>query len=139
MCKNNLEWDLSKEREFIETLLNTRFNFFIVFFGAMFFAGITTEDPRISFAIYLIGFILSWMLTSTIFRAQNKLNKIIDRLYTFYKNHPITQIDKITKGESKRNLIGYCIPLTCLIINFIACIVSLFLFIQYIIVYYKLI
>lgn len=92
------EWDLSKERNFIETLVQQRFNFLLVSFSLT-IAGAARADTRLmQFAIFSIGAVLCWFVGQTVRRAHDKLDLILKRLHKVH-GHPV----KVIGDELKFN------------------------------------
>jgi hypothetical protein len=105
---------MSQEREFMEGLLNQRFDFFLVLFAATIggAASVWSNDSA-RFLILLIGLVVECLLSQVLARAQEKLNLILQELEKD-PAHPFKIIDdKANRTGSKRNLVGYCIPRLC--------------------------
>lgn len=116
MCEDNQNYtqELIAERAFIENLLSQRFNFFIVFFSLIVNAAILAIDKIYFKPILITGAIISWMISLTIFRSQQKL----DILFTdLPEEHPAKKVnEKANKGwlrYSMRRIIGYYLPALC--------------------------
>ena len=115
-------WDMSQERAFIETLLNQRFNFFMVFFSLVIGGAINAKTDLHIALILTLGFVIALLLSLVIGRAQQKLDLIIDDLKTDL-SHPIKIIDDLAGPSStKRRLLGYWIPVLCCIVLFLGAI-----------------
>jgi hypothetical protein len=103
---------MSQERVFIETLLNQRFNFFLVFFSLV-LAGAVNAKVQLHFQLVLtLGAVVTLLFAAVLRRSQEKLELIIDDLRTD-PSHPVTIIDKAAKGRSRRKFIGVLIPSIC--------------------------
>jgi hypothetical protein len=92
-----------EERMYMENLLNSRFNFFIMFFSAVIVGAITAYDihPLISAAILTTGFIILHRTRKTIIRCQIKFNIILDYLLPdWHTNNQVNQI--ITGAQNKK-------------------------------------
>ena len=124
------EWNLSKEREFMENLLCKRFNFFLLFFSIVSAGAIQTaiEDYFIiSMAILLVGGVILWLLASVLKRGQDKFEIIFGLLD---KNHPAIIVDNMTpKNKSRRKYIGIHIPQCCCLIITLFFVIELFYYI----------
>lgn len=115
------EWTMSQEREFMENLFCTRFNFFLVFFSVIVAGAFATTDPVRFRLILALGAALTIPLGLTIARAQTKLNLIIAEIFRNDPLHPAKTINDAANDEIKsggiswsmRNWIGYWIPLCC--------------------------
>ena len=70
-------WDMSQERVFIETLLNQRFNFFLIFFSLV-LAGAINAKEQLHFQLVLsLGTVICFLFASVLRRSQQKLDLII--------------------------------------------------------------
>ena len=107
-------WDLSQERAFLENLLGQRANFLLIFFGITLAGGVNARDvPTVQNSIFILGAMISFLLTLAIGRTQKKLDIIINLLKQD-PIHPIAVIDAIAgPGGSKRRIIGYALPWLC--------------------------
>lgn len=115
-------WDMSQERVFLETLLNQRFGFFVVFFGVVIAGAANAKVQQHLTIILTLGFVIELLLWPLIYRAQYKLDLIVEYL-TSDESHPMTIIDeevgKKTKGFARlmmhpwirHNMIGRIVPL----------------------------
>lgn len=103
-------WDMSQERAYMETLLNQRFNFFLVLFSLI-IAGALNSKVQIHLQLILtIGTIIILLFGSVLRRSQEKLDLAIADLFTD-ETHPATILDRrAKKGGSRRKLIGVYIP-----------------------------
>jgi len=106
-------WDMSQERAFIESLLTQRFNFFLVLFSIV-IAGSVNAKTQVQLRIILgIGTVVGVLFASVLGRSQEKLDLILNDLFTD-DSHPATIIDKkAKKSGSRRRLIGVWIPRLC--------------------------
>jgi len=85
------EWDMSKEREFIDQLLGERFNFFILFFSLTLNEALDNPGQEPTFflpSILLVGAVVSWLLSMSIFRLQQKLDVILREVHNKNGDHP---------------------------------------------------
>ena len=119
-------WDLSQERAFIENLLCQRFNFLLVFYSLV-VAGAFATSSQYNFSIALtVGAIVCSLFALPIARAQHKLDLILRHLGTQNPKHPAILTDKWASDlsqvplimrpivrHSRRDVIGYWIPLLC--------------------------
>lgn len=103
-------WDMSQERVFMETLMNQRFNFFLVFIGLILNAAVNSQDDTYFRGILVLGSVIALLLTWPIFRAHRKL----DTIFLLLKKdvlHPLAFVDSQHKGGwSARWLLGWGIP-----------------------------
>ncbi|WP_374375186.1 hypothetical protein [Dongia sp.] len=116
------EWSMSDEREFMENLLNQRFNFFMLVFAIVIGSAVQVKEQLHLQLLLSVGAILLMMFLPTLYRAQVKLDKIIwilkKRSKESGKLHPVTEVDKelIEDGHcnwSVRRYIGFYIPTVC--------------------------
>ena len=126
MGKYEDKWSISQEREFIENLLNQRFNFFLLFFSIIIAGIISAKTQLILIIVLLIGFVVCMILMATLIRAQQKLDIILEMLFSD-SNHPVAIINEQAKsGFSARKGIGYFIPIFCCIVLGVGVILSIF-------------
>lgn len=99
-------WDMSQERVFIENLLARRFNFFLVFFSIV-LAGSMNVKTQAQLQIVLgIGSIICVLFAMVLARSQEKLDLILQDLFSD-ESHPATIIDRRdSKGGSRRRYLG---------------------------------
>ena len=111
--KTSPVWDMSQERAFIETLLNQRFNFFLVVFSLA-VAGVINSKGNLQLSLVLsIGAAITALLASTLARSQEKLGLILADLRTD-PSHPVSIIDsRARKGGSRMRIVGIWIPRLC--------------------------
>jgi hypothetical protein len=110
------DWDFSTEREFMENLFCTRFNFLLVAYSLFVTAAAAAAQHRALFiAVSFAGAAVCFMVWLTIMRAYAKLDVIFKVLYRAFPDHPIAMIDKETANSSKRPfrvnpIIAYWLP-----------------------------
>ena len=116
MCTEN--WTMSNERAFIENLLCSRFNFFLVFFSLVVGGALTTDNPDHVKIVLSAGALISVLFAGTIARSQQKLNIILNDHLLQKEGHPVKTVNDACEGKgiSMRNWIGYGIPLICCLI-----------------------
>ena len=114
------KWDVNQERIFSETLMQTRFNFFLVLFAAWIIAvqSIKEKIPKLVFLGFGIAIcILLWL---AIWRIAQKVMPAIDIIWKD-QTHPSTQVDAAA-GRSRiirvrsNCLIGFYIPCWCIVL-----------------------
>ncbi|MGB8420862.1 helix-turn-helix domain-containing protein [Paraburkholderia sp.] len=93
-------WDMSQERVFLESLMNQRFNFFVVFFSVVIAGAANAKSQRFLQLILTFGFIVELLICPLIYRAQFKLNLIVEYLESDL-SHPMTIIDAKVKTKTK--------------------------------------
>ncbi|MCZ7625982.1 MAG: hypothetical protein M5R38_09325 [Candidatus Methylomirabilis sp.] len=89
-------WSMSQEREFMEKLLCSRFNFFLVFFSLVINAAVSATDARYFKIVLTLGTLISIPLALTIVRAQMKLNVAL--------NDHLFQIKRTPGPDSQRQM-----------------------------------
>jgi putative Ca2+/H+ antiporter (TMEM165/GDT1 family) len=103
--------DIGDKRKFLETLLNQRFNFLLVFFSLV-VAGALKANNQVYFIIVLsVGAAICWLISLTVFRCQKKFDIIFDKL-------PLKHPAKLSDSKAKRifgvrRIIGYILPALC--------------------------
>ena len=109
---------LYEERGYIENLLNTRFNFFIILFASIIASLFVIENINQLKVVLYCGAVLETLLAFVLFRSEYKLDLIMKELKK--ENQMAMNIidDKSKQGirilphkHSQRRLIGYVIPL----------------------------
>ncbi len=121
-------WSKSDERVFIENLLCTRFNFFLVFFSLVIGGAISTSDQIYFKIILCLGVIIIIPFSLTIARAQKKLDVNLEELFST-EGHPVKIYNDLCRGSfppSMRQWIGYWIPIICSLVLLIGAILALF-------------
>jgi len=121
--KSSPVWDMSQERVFIETLLNQRFNFFLVFFSLVLAGAVNAKESMHFKLILSLGATVTFAFAAVLRRSQEKLDLILDDLKTD-ETHPIRIIDKRAKGRSMRRVIGIWIPTFCVSVLVLAAILA---------------
>jgi len=120
-------WDMSQERAFIENLLGQRFNFFLVFFSIV-MAGSVNAKTQLQLQLLLgIGVVICVLFASVLRRSQEKLDIILNDLFTD-ETHPAKIVDMRARPcGSRRRIIGILIPRICcgiLILGFVFSIIG---------------
>ena len=107
------DWDMSKERAHIETIVGQRFNYLLVFSSIIVAGAINAKDNKpLRMAVLLFGSAVAFFLTLTLYRAQQKLDLALQELFKD-KAHPASVVNEMAgPGLSVRKLIGYVIPTT---------------------------
>jgi len=112
------KWDVNQERVFLENLMQTRFNFFLVVFGLWIVGIASVADKRAKLIFLLFGVLICLLLWQTIRRICQKVTAALD-LIMADSTHPATQV-ALRAGKSRvitirsNYLIGYVIPLLCI-------------------------
>jgi hypothetical protein len=119
-------WDMSQERVFEETLLNQRFNFFLLCFSLVVAGSVNARTQVLFDAILGVGTVVCVLLALVLSRTQEKLDLILTDLFTD-GSHPATIIDRQVRkwGGSRRRLIGLYIPWICCTILAIGLVLAL--------------
>jgi len=104
-------WDIAQESAFMETLMNQRFNFFLIFVGLILNAAVNSQDDRYFKGILLIGSIIAAMLAVPILRSHRKMDTIFKYLQREDPVHPLSYVDAQHRSWwSARWLLGWGIP-----------------------------
>ena len=104
---------MSDERAFMENLLCSRFNFFLVFFTLVIAAAVSTSDAGHFKIVLTLGAAISIPFALTIARAQKKLDIALDDHLFKTEGHPAKILNEACRGPSMRRWVGYWIPLAC--------------------------
>lgn len=131
------KWDFSQERQLIENLLCTRFNFFLVFYSLVVIGFVTTTECKYKPIILILGAIISILLALVIYRSHIKLDLILKNHLDLNKKkptHPAGIINQecnqleglVNKIFSVRWIIGWFIPLLCCLSLIVGAILSCF-------------
>lgn len=110
------DWDFSREREFMENLFCTRFNFLLIAYSLFVTAAAGALPNRPAFrAVCFGGAVLCLMVSLTIVRAYAKLDVLFKLLYGAFPDHPISMIDRETAINGRRlfrvnTIIAYWVP-----------------------------
>ena len=103
-------WDGSQERQFIETVLNQRFNFFVIFVSLIISAAVASRDvPTLQAPVLFFGDVVCFALWATIYRVHRKLDAIMETLKDD-ENHPVCLVERAVGRGSVRWIIGWGIP-----------------------------
>jgi len=110
------------ERTHMETILNNRFNFLLIAVGLFINAAMLTKTVVNFRSLLIICLIYTILITRTLFRAQARLNYLVDKMSEL-PNHPVGETRDALKNSknillkfSVRNLIGYYIPLITILL-----------------------
>ncbi|GHU85059.1 hypothetical protein FACS189473_3600 [Spirochaetia bacterium] len=128
-------WTFYHEREFMENLLQTRFNFLIAVYALFVNAFFTTKDKDSKLIIVVLGLLIVPLMAITVRRIYIKVDILLQILYNLDKNQvfPIVkkeldrrELDAIhNKFPNANLLIGKIIP-AILIASFIGGLIYLF-------------
>ncbi|UCC68717.1 MAG: hypothetical protein JSV79_01940 [Armatimonadota bacterium] len=122
----NDNWDMNQERVYHETVLATRLNYFFVFFSLVLAGGFSAEGQLQVRIIFSLGFVISWLLTATIVRLQQKIDYILREMFREDPDmrHPASRVHHDVGGVSMRWVTGYAIPLLCSLVLTVLAILS---------------
>jgi hypothetical protein len=110
------DWDFSREREFIENLFCTRFNFFLIAYSLFVTAAATAMSTRELFiGVTVAGAGVCIMTWLAIMRAYAKLRVIFDIIYKVFTDHPSAIIDQEVRSSPRRlfrvnHIVAYWLP-----------------------------
>lgn len=109
-------WSLSDERSHMETLLNQRLNFLLVFFGLI-LAGAMQAPSRSYFTgILLLGLVITVPLSLGVVRAHVKFDVALRRLLC-QPGHPARWVDaQVSRRWGMRGLVGVGVPLVLVLV-----------------------
>lgn len=116
------EWTLFHEREFIENLLATRFNFFIAVFSLFLVAVSTIQSVTNTIIVLSIAVLFLFCLWVTIFRIYTKLMVTLTLIYRLGKQQwfciirdEVDALKPVISGNVNV-FIGLFIPLGCILL-----------------------
>jgi hypothetical protein len=93
------EWTLSQERQFMEDLVQKRFNFLLLVFTFL-IGGALAAKSQVQLKIILtLGWFLFALVSATVFRAYVKLDELLKILHED-PSHPISIVQKRIKTRS---------------------------------------
>ena len=105
---------MSQERVFIENLLNQQFSFFLVVVSIVVAGAINAKSQLHLRVVLTLGSIVITLLSTVLRRTEEKLDLILEDLYSD-PFHPATIINRRARhGGSRRRLIGLWLPRMCL-------------------------
>ncbi|GEM_PF-1689559 len=122
-------WDINQERVYLETLLNQRFNFYLVIFALIIGGSASANSPQKSTLILVSGLILCLLMWATVYRIHVKLDIVLKMCYS-HEGYFLKEIANRTKSKgivgliTVNSLIGIWIPLVCTLVIFIALLLS---------------
>ncbi|MEX2213630.1 MAG: hypothetical protein WD768_05855 [Phycisphaeraceae bacterium] len=105
-------------QEYLENLLNTRLNFFLVFFGLVIGGAMSSENPLKLRLMLTIGTLVTLPVALAIARAQLKMELAFNEARKDLDD-PLRIIDDMANGRfppSMRKWIGYWVPLLCVLV-----------------------
>jgi hypothetical protein len=109
------EWTMSQEREMLEKIVYHRFNFFMVLITIIATTILRSESILTLKLALGTGFGLSVLFLLSLWKNQRRLNAVLDHLVKM-PGHPVAILDKTLGPDSSKGLIGYLIPLICIVI-----------------------
>src|SRR5713101_4477378 len=112
------KWDINQERIFLENLMQTRFNFFLVVFGLWLVAAANLSEKFPKLAFLGFGILICSLLWLTIRRICQKVIAALE-LIQADSSHPTAQVASAVGMSriitiSSNQIIGYIIPLLCI-------------------------
>ncbi len=110
---------MSDEREMLEKIVYHRFNFFMVLITVL-ATSILRAESKSSLRLALgTGLGLSILFLFSLWKNQRRLNAALDFLME-KPGHPVAILDGVLGRDSSKGVIGYAIPLVCIILLGIA-------------------
>jgi hypothetical protein len=103
-------WDMSQERVLVETILNERLNFFLVFFSVVLAGSVNARSDQQLTLVLCLGSLLAMLLAFALVRAYLKLQTILTMLRAD-ATHPFTIVDgRHSSRFAARAVTGIAIP-----------------------------
>jgi len=114
--KRNNDWTFYQEREFIENLLQTRFNFLITVYTLFLLTFFQVKDKDSKIIILLLGLIIVGIMGLVVYRVYVKFNITMDILYNLDEHQVFLIVRRVIKKRKFRlfnvnRFIGYIIPI----------------------------
>jgi hypothetical protein len=113
--KKNGDWTLYQEREFMENLLQTRFNFLITVYTLFLlpFFQATTRDTKM--VILFLGLVIVGIMGLSVYRIYIKFDTIMKMLYKLEEHHVLLILKKVLKKRKFKlfgvnRFIGWVMP-----------------------------
>jgi len=118
--KQKKKWTFFEERQFMENLLQTRFNFLIAVYALFFTAFFTCKNNNEKLIIAIIAFVVIFLMSLTILRIYIKVDALLSIIYKLNKKYTPKMIDKVLGRCSGflpnvNKLIGIVIPMILVI------------------------
>ena len=112
------EWNLWKERDFIEPLASQRLYFLLVFMGLIIAGATTTKVRFISLVLSGGGFLVVCSLSCTICRLFKKIDDIIDIKQKLQKDHEVVRhwTNHPPTYVQSNIILGQVIPFLCMLL-----------------------
>jgi hypothetical protein len=112
------KWTISQERAFMEDLVYKRMTTFLVIVGALVAGAINLRDDLVlSIPLLAGGTALCWAMQQTIYRAQMKLDIILEILFAD-NTHPTGYINTVFDDDLRVRWIGYLVPrVICILLS----------------------
>jgi hypothetical protein len=112
--ENKPEWTMSDERAMLEKIVYHRFNFFMVLITVI-TTSILRAESKSSLKLALgTGLGLSILFLFSLWKNQRRLNAALGHLME-RPEHPVAILDKVLGRDSSKGIIGYAIPLICIV------------------------
>lgn len=109
------EWTMSDERQMLEKIVYHRFNFFMVLITVI-ATSILRAESKSSLRLALgTGLGLSILFLFSLWKNQRRLNAALDFLME-KPEHPVAILASVLGPDSSKGVIGYAIPLICILI-----------------------
>jgi hypothetical protein len=114
--RTNTDWTFYKKREFVENLLQTRFNFLITAYTLFLVPFFEVKNKDAKFVLLCIGLIIVVFMGLTVYRVYVKLDVIMKILYKLGGCHVLLVQKKETDARKKHlfgvnPIIGYIVPI----------------------------
>ncbi|OWQ85632.1 hypothetical protein CDN99_21335 [Roseateles aquatilis] len=118
--------ELLREREFLENLMNSRFNFMLAVYAAVIAGTLATKEAVTAYFVLAVGWTACSALAFATYRAYSVVRPIIEELKRD-KTTALSWASEAARGEkfsfSANHMIGWVVPAFCsatLILAFLA-------------------
>jgi len=128
--KKNGDWTFYQEREFLENLLQTRFNFLLTVYALFVNAFFMAQTAESKLLILILGLLIVGIMSLLVYRIYMKLDIVLKILYKLDKYHVFLFVKNETDKRKIKlfnviPFVGYVIPFF-LLLSIIAGIVLMF-------------
>ncbi len=104
--KKDVGWDFYLERQFVENLFCQRFNYLIGIFAIIIAGAGSAKNQIFLISILIIGFIITFLLSLTLYRAYVKLIILLSILHKMDEKHVFPIVEKEIRAYGRKALFG---------------------------------
>lgn len=116
--------DLDEERKYLEGLLNTRFNFYLVFNSLLLVAAYSTDKQVHTFLLLVLGLCVSVFFTTATIRTYHFVSHVSNRIIDEQATHPYAKACEDDPPFWDANL-NFAVIIPCaIVLGYIALIVT---------------